>query len=158
MWQGCGCSATWRAASVICLIGVASPADSEASNTGLDEGLYEIRFRLELPHLERWAVEGTTRVCISTAATPTALLPILSANNPFKGCLAEHIRRDENSLKFDLACQGRDAAKAHATYATTSRSFEARISMTMGGKNMSMVEVQSGRRVGSCPPASILNN
>jgi hypothetical protein len=32
--------------------------------------------------------------------------------------------------------------------------FEGRIAMVMGGKNMTMSEVQTGRRVGSCDPSA----
>jgi hypothetical protein len=32
--------------------------------------------------------------------------------------------------------------------------FEGRIAMVMGGKNMTMTEVQSGRRVGGCDLSS----
>jgi hypothetical protein len=34
--------------------------------------------------------------------------------------------------------------------------FRARIAMTMGAKNMTMTEVQTGRRIGSCPLAAML--
>jgi hypothetical protein len=41
----------------------------------LPAGLYEIRFRLELPHLERWAVEKVGRVCVPADWGPATPIP-----------------------------------------------------------------------------------
>jgi len=87
---------------------------------------------------------------------PSALPPILSDNNPFAGCAAKNVHQNESRLTFNIVCGGRDAAKAKATYTLAPGGFHARISMTMGAKNMTMTEVQTGRRVGSCPLAVML--
>jgi len=129
----------------------------------LPGGSYEITHRLELPHVERWAIEKTATICLSdmkgsAAAAPQlglarvaqSTLPVLSSNNPFKECTAVNIRQDGSSLSYDIRCQGRDSAKAHAAYEVSSGGFKGRVAMVMAAKNMTMTEVQVGHRVGSC--------
>src|SRR4051812_3093869 len=139
-----------RATSFLCVIPIMLAHAADAGDGMLRYGAYEIVFRLELPHLERWAVERKTTVCVSEADGTSALLPILSGNNPFAGCQAKNVHQDDDSLTYDIICNGRDAAKAQASYVLVADGFHARIAMTMGAKNMTMTEVQSGRRLGSC--------
>jgi hypothetical protein len=146
-----------RLASVLYLIPIVLSDRAYAGGWLLQDGSYEIAFRLELPHLERWAVDKETAACVSEPnEQPRALPPILSDNNPFAGCAAKNVHQDESSLTFDIVCGGRDAARAKATYTLAPGGFHARISMTMGAKNMTMTEVQTGRRIGSCPLAVML--
>ena len=141
-----------RLASVLYLIPIVLSDRAYAGGWLLQDGSYEIAFRLELPHLERWAVDKETEACVSEPnEQPRALPPILSDNNPFAGCAAKNVHQDESSLTFDIVCGGRDAARAKATYTLAPGGFHARISMTMGAKNMTMTEVQTGRHIGSCP-------
>jgi hypothetical protein len=105
------------AASILCLMPIVSPDPTYADRWLLEDGSYEVAFRLELPHLERWAVEKKITVCVSESkGVMTALAPILSDNNPFAGCSARDVYQDEGSLTFEIICSGRDAAKAQATY------------------------------------------
>jgi Protein of unknown function (DUF3617) len=117
-------------------------------------GLYEITSRLELPHLERWAIERTTRVCLSGPDHSGAIpVPVLSANNPFDQCAATDVAIDDATLAYRIVCPGRDAARAHAVYALAPGTFAGRVAMIMGAKNMTMTEVQHATRIGDCAPA-----
>jgi len=144
-----------RLGAVVSLILLAG--SGEAGEASLQAGAYAIRHRLELPHVERWAVERIDVACIPEtlgSEPPGAMLPILSANMPFKRCIAKAWQLNDKRLDYDIVCPGRGAAKAHATYVLSGDGFTARIFMTMGAKNMTMTEVQSGRRLGSCAVAS----
>jgi hypothetical protein len=79
---------------------------------------------------------------------------VLSANNPLASCPAQNVEREGAELRFDIRCAGRGAAWAHAVYTLRLAAFEGLIAMVMGGKNMTMTEVQKGRRVGPCDPAA----
>ena len=117
-------------------------------------GAYEITARLELPHLERWAVDRTATVCLAGIKGNGEIpIPVLSANNPFAGCSATNIVGDRDSLQFDIVCPGRAAAKAHAIYTLNGDRFSGYVAMVMGAKNMTMTEIQHARRVGDCAPA-----
>ncbi len=129
---------------------LAGAAHAGLEETQLQGGSYEVRFRLELPHVENWAADKVSTICVGSDAG----FPVLSGNNPLAKCPARNIRRNGATLQFDILCEGRDAARARAVYILKPREFKGRIAMIMGGKNMTMVEVQTGRRVGSCDLAS----
>lgn len=57
-----------------------------------------------------------------------------------------------NTVRFEVACQGLNAAKGTAEFEIDQDRFEGSIAMKMGGKNMTMTEHQTGRRVGPCTP------
>ena len=114
-------------------------------------GLYAITFRLELPHLERWAIEQTKNTCLSEREGSGKLpIPILSANHPFEMCTAANLTAGPARLEYEVVCPGRDAAGAHATYAFGPDGITGRVAMVMGAKNMTMTEVQHAKRVAGC--------
>jgi hypothetical protein len=117
-------------------------------------GSYEITAHLELPHLERWAIDKMATICLpSTRSSGEIPVPVLSANNPFAKCTAANLVTDGATLQYDIVCPGRGAAKAHATYTISPDKFSGHVAMVMGAKNMTMTEVQRARRVGDCGPA-----
>jgi hypothetical protein len=124
---------------------------ASAGDTWLRDGAYEMVTRLELPHLERYAIDSFHRVCFAggraTEAIPT---PVESANHPFASCAAVRIERGVAAIEYDIACPGRDSARAHASYHATDDGFAGRVAMVMGGKNMTMTEVVRARRLGAC--------
>jgi hypothetical protein len=140
-----------RATPAILLLGsLAGDAQADQKDDLLQGGSYEVTFRLELPHVESWAVDKTTTICVPHAgATDAAPLPVLSGNNPLATCPARNIERYGAMLRFDIVCDGRNAAKARAVYTLAPHAFKGRIAMVMGAKNMTMTEVQVGRRIGS---------
>ncbi|AWN35983.1 DUF3617 domain-containing protein [Methylobacterium radiodurans] len=77
-------------------------------------------------------------------------ITVLSDNNPLARCPVSNVRQDGSELTFDIACEGKNSAHASARYLLAPTSFRGRIAMQMGGKNMTMTEVQSGRRTGTC--------
>ena len=141
-----------QAASALVLMGIlAGVTLAEANDALLQGGTYEVKVRLELPHVEEWAVNKIKTICVPQAdGAFDAPLPVLSGNNPLAKCPASNVRRDGATLRFDIVCEGRNAARAHAVYALASSAFKGRIWIVMGGKNMTMTEVQVGRRIGSC--------
>jgi hypothetical protein len=116
-------------------------------------GSYEITARLELPHLERWAVDKTTIICLPPSLDDDKLpIPIVSANNPFAKCSVANLMMQTSKLEYDIVCPGRGAAKGHAIYLLSNDTFSGRVAMVLGAKNMTMTEVQQGRRIGNCNP------
>jgi hypothetical protein len=144
----------FRAASAFMAAGMlAAIAQAEQSEALLQDGAYEVRVRLELPNVVNWAATSTATICLPYADGESgAPFPVLSSNNPLKKCPASNIERDGATLRFDIVCEGRGAAWAGAVYKLMPRAFEGRIAMVMGGKNMTMTEVQTGRRTGNCYP------
>jgi hypothetical protein len=119
-------------------------------------GSYEITARLELPHLERWSVDKKTIVCLPNFRRGDEIpIPVVSTNNPFAKCTASNLTANSPKLEYDIVCPGRGAAKGHATYILSFETFSGRVAMVMGGKNMTMTEVQQARRIGDCDPAAL---
>ena len=128
-------------------------APSASAANGLEPGAYDIAVRLELPHVEDSGATRTTTLCIARDR-PALGLKVLSANNPLANCPASSIVATDAELTFEIACPGGNAAVASARYKLNGDRFQGRISMKMGGKNMTMTETQAGRRTGLCPPPS----
>jgi hypothetical protein len=134
-------------------LAVAPPAlcETRIDEASLPVGSYAITARLELPHLERWAIDKTATICLSARVADRQIpIPILSENSPYAACTAAKLVIDHGKLEYDVLCPGRGSAKAHATYLLGADRFAGRVAMVMGGKNMTMVEVQRARRVGDC--------
>jgi hypothetical protein len=119
-------------------------------------GSYEITARLELPHLERWAVDKTAIICLPPALTNNEVpIPIVSANNPYAKCSAKNLTVQSNKLEYDIVCPERGSAKGHAVYILSDDAFSGRVAMVLGAKNMTMTEVQQARRIGNCSPLTL---
>ena len=122
-----------------------------AGSETLPDGAYEVVSRLELPHVERWAVDQITNICIAGSKRAGGVpIPVLSANNPFAECAAANFVANGASVEYDIVCPGRASAKAHASYVLERRGFTGRIAMVMAAKNMTMTEIVRGRRLGDC--------
>ncbi len=133
------------------------PAFAADESALLQDGLYEVAVSLELPHLEALPAKTVATICVSqTGAGGTHGLAVLSQNNPLGSCPASNVRQDQEHLKFDILCEGKNAAQARATYTLLPENFKGRIEIKMGGKNMTMTETQRGHRIGPCerPPRS----
>ena len=144
-------SRTLLAMTIASMVALPALCETRIDEASLPAGSYAITTRLELPHLERWAIDKTTTVCLSGRPVGRQIpIPILSANNPYAACAAANLVIDRGKLEYDVLCPGRDSAKAHATYLLGAGHFTGRVAMRMGGKNMTMTEVQRAQRVGDC--------
>lgn len=141
-----------RAAAILILLISGGPVLADGMQ--LSSGRYAIDFSLELPHLERYAVTRSTTRCVDLSTlVDGAPLPVLSGNKVFEQCSVENVRQGAGKLAYDIVCKGRAAARAVATYDLKPDRFRGRVAMVLGAKNMTMTEVQTGRRLGQCIPA-----
>ena len=125
---------------------------SHAAGQGrLEPGAYEVEVRLELPHIDDVNTRKLETVCLAAApANGSHGLVVLSGNNPLAKCPTANAREQDGALTFDIVCPGVNQARGWARYRLASNRFQGRIEMKMGGKNMTMTEVQSGHRIGAC--------
>jgi Protein of unknown function (DUF3617) len=117
--------------------------------SALEPGAYEVSVRLELPHIEAAIAPKIARICVASDSG-TSGLRVLSDNNPLGQCPASHVNHQGGTLSFDIVCPGENEAKGWAEYTIRADGFEGAIAMMMGGKNMTMTEYQSARRLGDC--------
>ncbi|MEA1833883.1 DUF3617 family protein [Methylobacterium durans] len=137
-----------RRLALLALLVVGQPARADEA---LEPGRYAVEVRLELPHLDDLTARKVADLClVGDAGAPNPGFAVLSDNNPLARCPISNLRRDGAELTFDIACEGRNAASGSARYVLSPGAFRGRIAMRMGGKNMTMTEVQAGRRTGPC--------
>jgi hypothetical protein len=143
-----------RVLSTAMILGMAVQVQPACADGRLPQGgSYELTARLELPHLERWAVDKRTIICLPNSLNNDDLpIPIVSANNPFAKCSSANVTAEFLKLEYDIVCPGRGAAKGHAVYLLSGDTFSGRVAMVLGAKNMTMTEVQQGSRIGNCTP------
>jgi hypothetical protein len=140
-----------RVPTVIIAVLLSGPAQADTADQLLRAGAYEVEVRLEIPNVVNWTADKTETICVSDAPVATRPpLPVLSDNNPFEDCPSRNVSRDGRSLRFEIVCEGFNMAKARAAYTLAADRFEGRIAIVLGAKNMTMTEVQAGRRVGAC--------
>jgi hypothetical protein len=130
----------------ICLFFTSSASTEEF--VLLEPGEYEVHMKLELPYVEDMGVQRTTRICVTDRGTHGIV--VLSENNPLVYCPASNIRQNGDELTFDLICEGHNQAVAWARFELGPDRFIGVFDMKMGGKNMTMTERQTGKRVGAC--------
>jgi len=142
-----------RSAVCLTLILAAAPLGQGHAGEGLlAAGRYDVDVRLELPHVEDLNMKKTAAICVMPEGGDGSRgLRVLGDNNPLSRCPASNVRQDGSVLTFDIVCEGKNAARASASYTLSEAAFRGRITMKMGGKNMTMSETQVGRRVGACP-------
>lgn len=134
----------------LALILLATSHISPCVAAALQDGEYEIEVNLELPYILDTHTRKTERLCLGASQSPAFGLVVLSSNNPLSKCAISDVVRSKDTLSFDIICPGLNAARANAQYTLKSESFEGRITMKMGGKNMTMTETQTGHRIGDC--------
>jgi hypothetical protein len=124
-----------------------------AADANLKPGDYDVTVRLELPHVEDMGYSKDAHICVSDGQTQGIV--VLSDNNPLARCPASNIKRDGDTLTFDLVCEGHNQAIASAKFTLNGDRFDGAFDMKMGGKNMTMTERQSGHLTGTCAQAEI---
>lgn len=126
-----------------------------ADPSALQPGAYEVRASLELPNIDDLGVDTKKTLClVDKGGAGKYGFEVMSQNNPLAHCPMVNVHEAGDTLTFDIKCGGSNLAKASASYLLMGDRFRGRINMTMGGKNMTMTEVQEGRRLGACQPPS----
>lgn len=134
------------------LLAAVPPAYAGASYHVLQSGLYEVAVTLDMGAMEDLNARKTVRICIrDDDAGGSRGLFLLSDNVQLAHCPVKNMQEAGTKLTFEIICEGIDAGRVSASYALEPQAFEGRLSMRMGGKNMTMRESQSGHRVGECP-------
>lgn len=132
------------------ILGTGAPARAEEVPR-LQPGGYQVTIRLKLPHIEvMTGVLDMASICVTAGDAGTHGLVALSDPNPLRKCPASNVLQNGDTLTFDIVCAGSDAAVGSARYTIGAEYFDGTITVKMGGKNMTMIERQSGRRVGNC--------
>ena len=114
----------------------------------IEPGLYEISVSVQIPNVRVTNSDFVTRLCWrGTADNAMPLGPL--GPGPLRSCHAEARLMDER-LIVDTTCDGPNAGWAVSSYRPTAAGFSGTVDINMGGKNMTVQEVQRGVRIGDC--------
>lgn len=130
-----------------------------ASSAGASEpsphGAFAVEAVLQIPHIYSPPWKATRYVCLNPGERGAPLpIPVLSPNNPFGACHAEDVVQTDRELRYHITCPGRGAARAEASYTLSPDGFRGYIAIVLGAKNMTLTEIQVGRRLGECAPTT----
>jgi hypothetical protein len=121
-----------------------------ATDGRLAGGLYRVEVVVEMPNVLRPMPFDVVERCVAEGETDGAFLRIVS-NPKIAECPLVGRSLDRNRLSFEVACGRVNNGRASARYELGEASFTGRIEVTMGGKNMTMTEIQRAVRLGDCP-------
>ena len=127
---------------VLFLVPVLAEADS------LRKGRYAVIVEPKIPNVEFGDLKIEAEICWqgpSKAKTPLGPL----GPGPLKNC-PSNARSTEGGIEVTTKCPGPNMGHALSRYRVTRDGFRGWVSMNMGGKNMTVMEKQTGRWVGSC--------
>ncbi|MGI9387931.1 MAG: DUF3617 domain-containing protein [Methyloligellaceae bacterium] len=145
-----GDQTSFTLAICISAIGICFLFASPLSARELRPGLYEIEVSVELPHLTNPAATQKVSMCITDAQSAGhATFQILS-EMPIAKCPTSPISFGGGKAEFRVICPGKRAAHALAKFSISTDAFDGTIRMNMGGKNMTVIERQKGKRIGTC--------
>jgi hypothetical protein len=142
-------STRWRHAIALLLwTAIATRAADMPAIVDMPSGRWALTTQTVLPHLEEALRYATTQDerCL---AAPTAddLFPVLK-HEAFAGCALAGMTQPN---AFVLRCRNAQAASGQARVEASGTTLDAVLELKMGGKNMTLAQRVTGRRVGSCP-------
>jgi hypothetical protein len=115
-------------------------------------GLYRVEVRLELPNVPHAAAHLTLSRCLTESDLASGHAFWLLSRNPLQTCDQLDYEVAGQTVRYRISCPGRNRGHGLATFETKATAYRGRIVMNMGGKNMTMSEMQVAARVGDCLP------
>ena len=123
---------------------------SNAADSSLTPGLYQIEVRISLPNVQDVAAPLVLTRCWSPADLQSGQAFFVLSDNPLKTCDLVDYQATAGTAIYRIACAGPNRGSAVAVFDTRSTNYRGSIKMNMGGKNMTMSETQAGKRIGDC--------
>ena len=138
-------SATVAGAALIALGGAVSHGEGLPA-----AGRYRVEVTLEMPNVRGTYPLRTVERCLAPGAIEGAFLAIVSSPQ-IADCPVVHHRHRESRLEIEVACEPVNTGRASASFELGAAGYTGRIAVTMGGKNMTLTEIQRAERIGDCP-------
>jgi hypothetical protein len=138
----------WPAAFAGAVLAAAggSPALADGRLAG---GLYRVEVVIEMPNVLRPMPFDVVERCVAEGEADGAFLRIVS-NPKIAECPLVRRSLDRDRLTLEVVCAKLNTGRASARYELGEASYTGRIEVTMGGKNMTMTEIQRAVRLGDC--------
>jgi hypothetical protein len=114
-------------------------------------GLYRVEVAVEMPNVLRPMPFSVVERCIAGDATEGGSFLQIVSNPSIAACPLARRSLDRGRLSLEVVCAKLNTGRASARYELAEASYTGRIEVTMGGKNMTMTEIQRAVRLGDCP-------
>jgi hypothetical protein len=115
---------------------------------GLAQGAYRVAVHVAIPNVETRDYDFAAEICWRGVADGAMALGPLGPG-PLARCPSE-ARDTAEGVTVTTRCEGPNAGFAVAAYRRTADGFTGRVEIDLGGKNMTVAEVQRGTRTGAC--------
>jgi hypothetical protein len=116
----------------------------------LEPGLYEVTVTLALPNVKEIPLLEKIERCITPATLRDGSAFGVLSENPAKSCNRLDYEMSDGSATFRVDCLRPNSASGKGVFELHRRDYRGTISLQMGGKNMTMSELQSAHRIGEC--------
>lgn len=116
----------------------------------LEPGLYEIEVQVELPNILHPAHNVSSTRCITRDDLLRHDPFQIESKTPLANCRRTPICMGGTHAGFEVLCDGGSGGMASGRFTLSKSRFTGTIEMNMGGKNMTVVERQTGTRIGDC--------
>ena len=139
-----------RGHSLITSVAAILATGANAAELALSPGRYRVEVRIGLPNVQDVAAPLVVNRCIGPADLESGQAFFVLSDNPLKTCdLVDYEATAERAI-YRIVCPGPNRGSAVGTFEISTNAYRGTIKMNMGGKNMTMSEVQVARRVGDC--------
>ena len=132
------------------VVGALAATGAGAADSLLTPGLYQVEIRIALPNVQDVAAPMVLIRCVSPADLKSGQAFFVLSDNPIKNCALLDYEVTADTAIYRIACPGPNRGSAVAVFVTTGTAYRGSIKMNMGGKNMTMSEMQTGKRIGDC--------
>ncbi len=134
---------------IACVVAWAAGGTAAAAPP-LVPGLYQVEVRIALPNVQDAAAPFVLMRCLGSADLESGQAFFVLSDNPLKRCDLLDYEAAADLVTYRIVCPGPNRGSARAAFRIADTAFRGSIAMNMGGKNMTMSEIQLGRRIGEC--------
>jgi hypothetical protein len=138
-----------RIGQVLLAIGALAAAPfAEAQKLNMQDGLWEVSVKMEMPGMPAGAGAQTFRKCYTPADVQDASRTMPKDDN----CQASDVKVQGDTVSWTMRCKPPQEMTGTGTMTYKGTSYAGRMNMAMkeGGQTMTMQQTISGRRVGPC--------
>ena len=125
-------------------------SSSNAADLSLLPGLYQVEVRISLPNVAVAAPLLLANRCITPDDLKSGQAFFVLSDNPLQRCDLVDYQTTATAALYRIVCAGPNRGSAVAVFDTRQNTYQGTIRMNMGGKNMTMSETQTGKRIGDC--------
>lgn len=113
--------------------------------------MYEVEVRISLPNVMDTAAPAVHRVCYGEADFTNGSAFAIKSDNPLSRCALSDLETRSDVVTFSIVCAGPNRGFAQSRFELSPAGFRGVHFMNMGGKNMTMTEMQKATRLSDCP-------